>query len=87
MRSKSNRWLSGVGVVAFAGGLILANFGGGITSAQAHDHAYKNPFKEIITKLDQILKLNGGSAPASAGERGISRFRVLPSWRTIITRL
>jgi Protein of unknown function (DUF1566) len=68
MRSKTNRWLSGVGVVIFAGGLALANFGGGITSAQAHDHAYKNPFKQIMTKLDQILaKLNGGPAPAASG--------------------
>ena len=71
MQSKSNRWLSGVGVVVFAGGLILANFGGGITSAQAHDHAYKNPFKQIMTKLDQILaKLNGGLAPAPASGGG-----------------
>jgi len=68
MRSKSNRWLSGVGVVVFAGGLVLANFGGGITSAQAHDYAYKNPFKQIMTKLDQIIgKLNGAPAPASGG--------------------
>jgi len=66
MRSKSNRWLSGVGVVVFAGGLVLANFGGEITSVQAHDRAYKNPFKQIMTKLDEILaKLNGGPAPAS----------------------
>ena len=81
MRSKSNRWLSGVGVVVFAGGLVLANFGGEITSVQAHDRAYKNPFKQIMTKLDEILaKLNGGPAPASGGataNQALPRFTVL----------
>jgi hypothetical protein len=79
MRSKSNRWLSGVGVVVIAGGLVLANFGGGITSAQAHDRTYKNPFKQIMTKLDEILmKLNGGSAPAGgAATQPLPRFTVL----------
>ena len=90
MRSKSNRWLSGVGVVVFAGGLVLANFGGGITSAQAHDHAYKNPFKQIMTKLDEILKkLNGGSAPASAGGAGnqpLPRFTVLADYNNAAVR-
>jgi hypothetical protein len=90
MRSKSNRWLSGVGVVVFAGGLVLANFGGGITSAQAHDHAYKNPFKQIMTKLDEILaKLNGGPVPASgaaAGNQPLPRFAVLADYNNAAVR-
>ena len=90
MRSKSNRWLSGVGVVVFAGGLVLANFGGGITSVQANDHAYKNPFKQIMTKLDQILaKLNGGSAPAPAGgaaTQPLPHFTVLADYNNAAVR-
>ena len=72
MRSKSNTWLSGVGVGVLVGGLVLANFGGGITSAQAHDHDYKNPFKQIMNKLNEILtKLNqGGGGGGSGGEVG-----------------
>jgi len=90
MRSKSNRWLSGVGVVVFAGGLVLANFGGEITSVQAHDRAYKNPFKQIMTKLDEILaKLNGGPAPASGGataNQTLPRFTVLADYNNAAVR-
>ena len=70
MRDKRNKWLSGVCVVVLAGGLVLANFGGEITSAQAHDHDYKNPFKQIMTKLNDILaKLNQGGS-GGGGEVG-----------------
>lgn len=76
MRSKSNRWLSGVGVVVLIGGLALANFSVGVTSADAHNNHYQNPFKQIMAKLDNILnmlaKLNGASPSAggSVGEVG-----------------
>jgi hypothetical protein len=73
MRSKSSRWLSGVGALVLVGGLVLANFGDGVTSAQAHNRYYdhKNPFKQILAKLDEVLaKLNGGSAPASGSGNG-----------------
>ncbi|MGH7180512.1 MAG: DUF1566 domain-containing protein [Nitrospiraceae bacterium] len=67
-RSKWNRGLSGVGVVALIGGLALANFGVGVTSAEAHNHLYQNPFKQIMTKLDNILaKLNNGAPSSSSG--------------------
>ena len=90
MRSTSNRWLGGVGVIVLAGGLVLANFDGGITSAQAHDHAHKNPFKQIMTKLDEILaKLNGGPAPTSGGGTGNQtqpRFTLLAEYSNAAVR-
>lgn len=59
-----SRWLSGVGVVVLIGGLILANYDGGVTPASATGN-YKpppNPFTEILKKLDEILdKLMNGS--------------------------
>ena len=75
MRNKRSKWLSGVGVVALAGGLVLANFGGGITSAQAHDHDYKNPFKQIMTKLNEILtKLNQGGGGGGGGGAEVGNY-------------
>lgn len=82
MRRKSNRWLSGVGVAVFAGGLILANLGEGITSAQAQDQAYQNPFKQIMNKLNEILtKLNqgGGGGSGEAGNYTMRWDKNLPS--------
>ena len=68
MRSKWNRWLSGVGVVVLIGGLVLANYGGGVTPAQAHDGHYHNPFKQILSKLNEILaKLDNGASRSSSG--------------------
>lgn len=67
MPDRWNKWLSGVGVIVLAGGLSLANYGGGVTPAQAHDH--QNPFKQILGKLNEILtKLNnGGGGGSTAG--------------------
>ena len=71
MRDKRSKWLSGVGVVVLIGGLALANYGGGVTPAQAHDRHYHNPFKQIMSKLNEILdKLNGASSSSSGGVAG-----------------
>jgi hypothetical protein len=79
MQGKSGRWLHGVGAVVLAGGLVLAGFGGEVTSVQAHDRDHKNPFKQILTKLDEILaKLNGASgAGGGTGNQALPRFTVL----------
>jgi len=93
MRSKSKKWLSGVGVVVLIGGLALANFGVGVTSADAHNNHYQNPFKQIMAKLDNILnilaKLNGGPAPASGGgtvNQPLPRFAVLADYNNAAVR-
>ncbi|MEQ1796083.1 MAG: DUF1566 domain-containing protein [Nitrospira sp.] len=66
MQHKQNRWMSGVGVLVLVGGLSLANYGGGVAPAAAHDH--QNPFKQILGKLNEILaKLNTGGGGAGAG--------------------
>ena len=57
------RWLSGVGAAVLIGGLVLANYGGGVTPAEAHDR--QNPFKQILSKLNEVLaKLNIGGGGA-----------------------
>ena len=59
MRGKSGRWLGGLVAVVLGGSLALGTFGGGVTAAQAHDRDHKNPLRQILTKLDEILaKLN-----------------------------
>ena len=67
MRSRWSKWLSGVGGVVLIGGLVMANYGGGVTPAEAH-YRYQNPFKQILSKLNLILdKLNTlGGAPSSS---------------------
>jgi hypothetical protein len=68
----------------------LVNFGEGVTSAQAHNRYYdhKNPFKQILTKLDEVLaKLNGGSAPAGgAVTQPLPRFTVLADYNNAAVR-
>jgi len=60
IRSSRSRWVSGIGTVVLIGGLALANFGSGITSAEATNPP-PNPFKQILNKLDQILAaITGG---------------------------
>lgn len=69
MRSRWSKWLSGVGGVVLIGGLVLANYGGGVTPAEAH-RGYQNPFKQILSKLNLILdRLDtpGGAPSSSAG--------------------
>ena len=71
MRSRWSKWLSGVAGVVLIGGLVLANYGVGVTPAEAH-HDYRNPFKQILSKLNSILedleylKAGGGGAPSSS---------------------
>jgi len=73
MRNSWSKWLSGVGAVALIGGLVLANYGGGITPAEAHDrnkdaYSHPNPFKQILGKLNEVLaKLNAGGGGGEAG--------------------
>ena len=73
MQGKWNRCLSRIGGVALIGGLVLANYGGGIVPAEAHNHdkhAYNhpNPFKQILDKLNEIsTKLNNGGGGGEAG--------------------
>lgn len=78
------RWLSGVGAVVLIGGLALANYGGGVTPAEAHDR--QNPFKQILSKLNEILaKLNNGGGGGAGNQTlrwdthnpSTSRFTVL----------
>ena len=69
MRSTWSKWLSGVGGVVLIGGLVLANYGGGVTPADAH-YRSQNPFKQILSKLDTILNIlnspntGGGGTPS-----------------------
>ncbi len=35
IRNSKSRWLSGIGAVVLIGGLVVANYGGGVTSAEA----------------------------------------------------
>lgn len=88
MRSTSNRWLSRLGVVVLAGGIVLANLGGEVTLARAHDHAYQNPFKQIMTKLDNILaKLNAApSVGGGTGNQALPRFTVLADYNNAAVR-
>ena len=62
MRSSRSRWISGIGTVVLIGGLVLANYGGGVTPAEAHgDPPKPNPFRQILDKLDEILAaITGG---------------------------
>ena len=77
MRSKWSKWLSGVGGALLVGGLVLANYGGGVTPAEAHHRYYQNPFKQILSKLDAILKIlnspntGGGSTPSPSTGGGV----------------
>ncbi len=75
MRSRWSKWLSGVWGVVLIGGLALANYGAGVTPAEAHHdyrHGYQNPFKQILSKLNLILddlnalKAGGSGAPSSS---------------------
>ena len=69
-RGRRTKWLSGIGEVVLIGGLVLANYGGGVTPAVAHDYPrhHPNPFREIMGKLNEILtKLNNGGGGGAAG--------------------
>ncbi len=56
MCSRRSRWLSGIGAVVLIGGLVLANYGSGVTPAAAHNPPPPpNPFAQILAKLDQVL--------------------------------
>ena len=88
IRSRWSKWLSGVGGVVLIGGLVLANYGAGVTPAEAH-HDYKNPFKQILGKLNLILedlkalKAGGGGAAfvgARAFRAGVPWQSTLHSW-------
>ena len=73
--NKWNRCLSRIGGVALIGGLVLANYGGGIVTAEAHDHdkhAYNhpNPFKQILDKLNEISTKLNNSGGGGGGEAG-----------------
>ena len=66
MRSRRNRWLSGIGAAVLIGGLVLASGGSWVTPASAHNSPPPpNPFAQILTKLDEIL-----AAIASIGSSG-----------------
>lgn len=97
IRGTHKKWLSGVGVAVFIGGLALANYGGGVAPAAAHsahqDHL--NPFKQILTKLNEILaKLNAGGGGGTgnytqrwdANHPSTSRFTVLAEFNNAAVR-
>lgn len=98
MQGKRNRWLSGVGIAVFVGGLALVSYGGGVAPAAAHSarHDHQNPFKQILGKLNEILeKLNAGGAGGGAGNHtqrwdtnnpSASRFTVLTEFNNAAVR-
>jgi len=82
MRSRWSKWLSGVGGVVLIGGLVLANYGAGVTPAEAH-HGYQNPFKQILSKLNLILeKLNSGGGGAPSPSTGGAAGNYTMRWDT-----
>lgn len=98
MQGKRNRWLSGVGIAVFVGGLALVSYGGGVAPAAAHSarHDHQNPFKQILGKLNEILeKLNAGGGGGGAGNQTLrwdtnnpsaSRFTVLTEFNNAAVR-
>ena len=75
MRGRWSKWLSGVGGVVLIGGLVLANYGGGVMPAEAHN-GYQNPFKlsepvqANLEQAQQILeKLNAGGGGTGGRHR------------------
>ena len=86
IRSRWSKWLSGVGGVVLIGGLVLANYGAGITPAEAHHdyrHGYQNPFKQILSKLNLILeKLNAGGGGAPLPSTGGAAGNYTMRWDT-----
>ncbi len=101
MKGKRNRCLSRIGGVALIGGLVLASYGGGIVSAEAHDNQknenhHLNPFKQILNKLDEVLKqlgsAGGGGVEGSytmrwdANKPSTSRFTVLAEFGNAAVR-
>ena len=86
MRSRWSKWLSGVGGALLVGDLVLANYGGGVTPAEAHHRYYQNPFKQILIKLDKILEIlkspnTGGGSTTSPPPGGGAGYQSL-SWDT-----
>ncbi len=89
MQSRWSKWLSGVGGVVLIGGLVLANYSGGVMPAEAHNgyqnpfKGYQNPFKQILSKLNIIIeKLNtGGGGTRSSSTGGGAGYQSL-SWDT-----
>jgi len=73
MQGKWSRCLSGVGGAVLIGGLVLANYGGGVAPAEAHDqqkqsYNHPNPFRQILDKLNEVLeKLKNGGGGGAAG--------------------
>lgn len=53
MRSRRSRWISGIGIGLVVGGLVLASVGSGVSPAHADNN--RNPFRQILTKLEEIL--------------------------------
>ena len=79
MRSRRNRWLSGIGAAVLIGGLVLASGGSWVTPASAHNSPPPpNPFAQILTKLDEIL-----AAIASIGSSGGDGNHTL-RWDTVL---
>ncbi|MEQ1845895.1 MAG: DUF1566 domain-containing protein [Nitrospira sp.] len=84
IQPRGSRWLSGFGAVVLIGGLVLSNYGEGVTPAEAH--SYQNPFKQILAKLNEILTKLNSSGGGGAGNHTMrwdthnpsaSRFTVL----------
>jgi hypothetical protein len=69
-----NRWLGGIGGVVLIGGLVMMNYGGGVTPAEAHGY-YQNPFKQILGKLNEILAKLNNSNSGGGGSAGNQTMR------------
>ena len=58
MNSSRNRWIRGLGAVVLVGALLVTS----MVAADDDKDKGKNPFTQILAKLDQILsKLSGSS--------------------------
>ena len=67
IRSRRNKWVSGMGVAVLVGGLVLANYGGGVTPAGADNEHRGNPLRQILVKLDKILAAIAGLGGGGEG--------------------
>ena len=63
MKTSRTRWIRGMGAVMLVGGLLILGTGNEVTQAGERDgdHNQRNPFHQILDKLDQILAaIKGG---------------------------
>lgn len=55
MRSSRSKWISGIGAVVLAGGLVLADYGPGVTLAKAAPAVKEDPHAGVTPNWDKVL--------------------------------